>query len=62
MLDSHGVHVSEDTRERITSCTDLDTLGLWFDRSLTAATAEDLFTDTAQAPAETTDAGPTSDR
>ncbi|AXE87294.1 hypothetical protein [Streptomyces sp. Go-475] len=32
-----------ETRDRITSCTDLDTLTQWFDRSLTATTAEDLF-------------------
>ncbi|MGV9943452.1 hypothetical protein [Streptomyces sp. NPDC003401] len=45
VLDKRGVDVPEDTRERITSCTDLDTLTLWFDRSLTATTAEDLFAD-----------------
>ncbi|MFJ4690993.1 hypothetical protein [Streptomyces sp. NPDC088766] len=49
VLDKRGVDVPEGTRERITSCTDLDTLTLWFDRSLTATTAEDLFVD---APAD----------
>ncbi|MFJ9715956.1 hypothetical protein ACIRPQ_08445 [Streptomyces sp. NPDC101213] len=48
VLDKRGVDVPEGTRERITSCTDLDTLTLWFDRSLTATTAEDLFADTAE--------------
>ncbi|MFJ4079566.1 hypothetical protein ACIP2Z_11465 [Streptomyces iakyrus] len=45
VLDKRGIPVPEATRDRITSCTDLDTLTLWFDRSLTATTAEDLFTD-----------------
>ncbi|MET7896773.1 hypothetical protein [Streptomyces mirabilis] len=45
VLEKHAVEISEDVRERITSCTDLDTLTLWFDRSLTATTAEELFTE-----------------
>ncbi|MER5536323.1 hypothetical protein [Streptomyces mirabilis] len=52
VLEKHGVNVPEDVRERITSCTDLDTLMLWFDRSLTAATAEDLFAEDEDGPAE----------
>ncbi|MGX5214035.1 hypothetical protein ACWKT3_36005 [Streptomyces violaceus] len=43
VLEKRGIHLPEDTRDRITSCTDLGTLTLWFDRSLTAGTAEDLF-------------------
>ncbi|WP_338781236.1 hypothetical protein [Streptomyces sp. DG1A-41] len=43
MLEKRGIPVPEDTRDRIISCTDLDTLALWFDRSLTATTVEDLF-------------------
>ncbi|MET9523113.1 hypothetical protein [Streptomyces coeruleorubidus] len=43
VLDKRGIPVPEDTRDRITSCTDLDTLTLWFDRSLTATAVEDLF-------------------
>ncbi|MGA5360809.1 hypothetical protein [Streptomyces purpurascens] len=43
VLDKHSVPISEATRDRITSCTDLDTLALWFGRSLTATTAADLF-------------------
>ncbi|WP_406172798.1 hypothetical protein [Streptomyces sp. NBC_00996] len=39
-----GIDVPEPVRERITTCTDLDTLGTWFDRSLTVSAAEDLFT------------------
>ncbi|MGX1560586.1 hypothetical protein [Streptomyces sp. NPDC055506] len=43
MLEKRGIDIPEATRGRITSCTDLDTLTLWFDRSLTVGTAEDLF-------------------
>ena len=32
-----------DSREQIVSCTDLDTLTAWLDRSLTAAQVSDLF-------------------
>ncbi|WP_164904919.1 hypothetical protein [Streptomyces cyaneus] len=49
-LEKRGIAVPEDTRERITSCTDLDTLTLWFDRSLTATVAEDLFAEDPQVP------------
>ncbi|GAA2935868.1 MULTISPECIES: hypothetical protein [Streptomyces] len=45
VLEKRGIDIPETARERITSCTDLDTLTLWFDRSLTAGTAEDLFAD-----------------
>ena len=50
VLEKHGIDVPDDIRERITSCTDLDTLTLWFDRSLTASTAEDLFVESPEAP------------
>ncbi|MFI8888999.1 hypothetical protein [Streptomyces paradoxus] len=43
VLEKRGIDIPQDTRDRITACTDLDTLTLWFDRSLTATTAEDLF-------------------
>jgi hypothetical protein len=45
VLEKHAVEVPEALRDRVTSCTDLDTLMLWFDRSLTATTAEELFTE-----------------
>ena len=50
VLEKHGIDVPQTIRERITSCTDLDTLTLWFDRSLTATTAEDLFAEDTEAP------------
>ncbi|RZB14647.1 hypothetical protein StrepF001_36580 [Streptomyces sp. F001] len=43
ILQLRGIDIPEAARERITSCTDLDTLGTWFDRALTAASAEELF-------------------
>ncbi|WP_340377556.1 hypothetical protein U5640_22430 [Streptomyces sp. SS7] len=52
VLDKHGIEVSDSVRERITSCADLDTLTVWFDRSLSAGSAEDLFTDGSDGPAE----------
>ncbi|MCD9876266.1 hypothetical protein [Streptomyces guryensis] len=51
-LEARGVAVTVNVRERITSCTDLDTLALWCDRSLTITTAEDLFREGAEAPQE----------
>ncbi|MFS8204444.1 hypothetical protein ACLVWQ_37955 [Streptomyces sp. CWNU-52B] len=50
VLEKHGIPVSEGAQERITSCADLDTLTLWFDRSLTAAAAEDLFAEEPEVP------------
>lgn len=43
ILELRGIDVPETTRDRVTTCTDLDTLRTWFDRALTAASAEDLF-------------------
>ncbi|MGW5608730.1 hypothetical protein ACWEWI_22025 [Streptomyces sp. NPDC003753] len=43
ILDLRGIDVPEATRERIATCTDLDTLSTWFDRAPTVAHAEELF-------------------
>jgi hypothetical protein len=43
ILDKRGIAVDEDSREQIVSCTDLDTLSAWLDRSLAAAQVSDLF-------------------
>ncbi|MGA5360810.1 hypothetical protein [Streptomyces purpurascens] len=51
VLEKRGIDIPETARERITSCTDLDTLTLWFDRSLTATAAEELFADGQASPA-----------
>ena len=38
-----GVEVSEAVRARLKECDDLNLLRLWFERSLTDASAEELF-------------------
>ncbi|MPY49843.1 RpnC/YadD family protein [Streptomyces acidicola] len=43
VLDRRGIEVSEPVRERVTSCTDLEVLGIWLDRSLVASKVEELF-------------------
>jgi hypothetical protein len=45
VLRVRGVDVPEDVRATITGCTDLDRLDSWMQRAATAATAQDLFTD-----------------
>ena len=44
-LETRGIEVPADVRERITSCTDLDQLRTWVRRSVTVRTAQDLFAD-----------------
>ncbi|MFB7458030.1 MULTISPECIES: hypothetical protein [unclassified Streptomyces] len=43
VLEVRGLRVSHDARERIASCTDLDRLADWLDRSGTVKRTEDLF-------------------
>jgi hypothetical protein len=43
ILGKRGIAVDDASRERIVSCADLDILGDWLDRSLTAAQVSDLF-------------------
>jgi hypothetical protein len=45
LLERRGIDVSEADRRRITSCDDLDTLGRWFERAITAASVEEVFAD-----------------
>ncbi|WP_349239956.1 hypothetical protein [Streptomyces sp. CC219B] len=45
ILDTRGIEVPEAARDRIASCTDLDELRTWLTRAVTAATADDLFTE-----------------
>lgn len=42
-LDARGIEVSDEVRERVTSCTDLDQLTTWVRRAATVTRAEDLF-------------------
>ncbi|MCX4664379.1 hypothetical protein OG711_23660 [Streptomyces uncialis] len=51
VLEMRGISVSEETRERITSTTDSETLTEWLAKALTATAEDDLFTK-EQPPAE----------
>lgn len=43
ILETRGIEVLAEVRERITSCTDLDQLRTWVRRAVTVRTAQDLF-------------------
>ncbi|QOV41517.1 hypothetical protein IM697_40425 [Streptomyces ferrugineus] len=43
VLEVRGIPVPDSVRERITSCTDLDRMDAWLERSRTVERAEDLF-------------------
>lgn len=45
LLASRGVGLTDELRERVESCTDIDQLDAWFDRALAASTAGDVFDD-----------------
>ncbi|MHC5904054.1 hypothetical protein ACVNF4_09130 [Streptomyces sp. S6] len=49
ILDRRGVTVSDSDRDLITSCTDLSTLDRWFDRAITATSADEVFAGDASA-------------
>ncbi|MGW3337373.1 hypothetical protein ACWDCL_07835 [Streptomyces sp. NPDC001009] len=50
VLDVRGIAVSDDVRERVTSCTDPVRVSEWLDRAGTVERAEDLFGDTPENP------------
>lgn len=43
VLDSRGVPITDEQRNRLADCTDLEQLDEWFDRALTATTADEVF-------------------
>jgi hypothetical protein len=43
VLEVRGIPVTDSVRERIISCTDLDRMDTWLERSRTVERAEDLF-------------------
>lgn len=45
LIDARGIKVTEEQRMRVTASAGIGTLGGWFDRALTAETAEDIFRD-----------------
>ncbi|KAA8889245.1 hypothetical protein F3087_09840 [Nocardia colli] len=47
VLDIRGIAVSDEIRERISGCHDVDQLETWHRRAMLADTADDLFTPNA---------------
>lgn len=45
LLDRRGLAPSEGQRRKVTSCSDTAQLDVWFDRAITAATADEVFAD-----------------
>lgn len=43
VLSTRSIPVSEETRERVGACTDVDQLDVWLRRAVTAESADDLF-------------------
>ncbi|GAA4894008.1 hypothetical protein [Streptomonospora salina] len=45
LLETRGIALTDEQRAAVRDCTDAELLDTWFDRALTAAAAEDVFTD-----------------
>ncbi|MEN8653915.1 hypothetical protein ABCR94_25745 [Streptomyces sp. 21So2-11] len=52
LLNHRSIPVPEALAQRITDCTDLDTLDRWLDRAVTADAAEELFVEEETAAPE----------
>ena len=50
VLEVRGIAVSDSVRERITTCTDLNRMDSWLERSRTVERAEDLFPEDPEVP------------
>ncbi|WP_031477477.1 hypothetical protein [Streptomyces bicolor] len=50
VLEVRGIPVPDSVRERITTCTDLDRMDAWLERSRTVERAEDLFAEDPEVP------------
>ncbi|MFF5017554.1 hypothetical protein [Streptomyces sp. NPDC001165] len=50
VLEVRGIPVPDSVRERITTCTDLDRMDAWLERSRTVERAEDLFAEDTDLP------------
>jgi hypothetical protein len=48
LLDRRGIAVSEVDRRRVVECDDLDSLNAWFDRAITAETADEVFAEPSE--------------
>jgi hypothetical protein len=77
LMERRGFSLTEETRQRVTTCTDMPLLDLWFDRAIDATALDEIFaapssTDRVPAPAQSpqhtevpsrgpTDPGPAAD-
>ncbi|MFI1420010.1 hypothetical protein ACH4VX_18880 [Streptomyces sp. NPDC020731] len=57
LVERRGFSMTEETRQRVTTCTDMPLLDLWFDRAIDATTLDEIFatpsaTDRVPAPAQ----------
>ncbi|MFC9853024.1 hypothetical protein [Streptomyces prasinus] len=43
LMERRGFSLTEETRQRITTCTDAPLLDLWFDRAIDATTLDEIF-------------------
>jgi hypothetical protein len=43
VLETRGLEISSDTRDRITRCDDLNMLETWIRRAVTVSSADELF-------------------
>lgn len=43
VLENRGIPTSPETRDRVTDCTNPDTLGRWLDRAFTVSHSDSLF-------------------
>ncbi|MFI6401115.1 hypothetical protein [Streptomyces sp. NPDC050548] len=50
VLEARGIPVPDSVRERVTTCTDLDRMDAWLERSRTVERAEDLFAEGPEPP------------
>lgn len=55
VLEARGLPISDDVRERITTCTDYRLLESWITRAVKVTHAEDLFTEDPEGAADTPD-------
>lgn len=44
-LDRRGTPVSDEVRQRVTECSELELLGRWIDRACAVTAAEEIFAD-----------------
>ncbi|MBT3153751.1 hypothetical protein HTV45_23260 [Streptomyces sp. CHD11] len=57
LMERRGFSLTEETRQHVTTCTDMPLLDLWFDRAIDATTLDEVFatpssTDRLPAPAQ----------